>query len=75
METGVPTTAIRVVAGAPHAVIEDLQRRGEADLVVMGGLARGRLAELLIGSTAERVLHQGFGDVLVVKSPQKPATR
>ena len=62
------------VAGAPHAVIEDLQRRGEADLVVMGGLARGRLAELLIGSTAERVLHQGFGDVLVVKSPQKPAT-
>lgn len=75
LETGVPTTAIRVVPGAPHSVLEDMQRRGEADLLVMGGLARGRLAELLIGSTAERVLHHGQGDVLVVKSPQKAGTR
>jgi nucleotide-binding universal stress UspA family protein len=52
-----------------------LQRNGEADLVVMGGLARGRLAELLLGSTAERVLHHGRGDVLVVKPPKVAAPR
>jgi universal stress protein E len=68
-EAGVPTTAARLVAGAPHLVLEKLQQGGEADLVVMGALARGRLAELLIGSTAERVLHHSRGDVLVIKPP------
>jgi nucleotide-binding universal stress UspA family protein len=33
----------------------------------MGALARGRLKELVIGSTAERVLHRAHGDVLIVK--------
>ena len=42
------------------------QRRGEADLVVMGALARGRFAELILGNTAERVLHAASGDVLLV---------
>jgi len=41
----------------------------------MGALARGRLAEFLIGSTAERVLHHGRGDVLVIKPPGSVAPR
>jgi universal stress protein E len=65
-EAGVPEDAARLVEGAPHLVLTDMQQRGEADLVVMGGLARGRLAELVLGNTAERVLHYGTGDVLVV---------
>jgi len=73
LEAGVPATAVRLVAGAPHTVLQGLQQSGEADLIVMGALARGRLAEFLMGSTAERVLHHGRGDVLVVKPP-KPAT-
>jgi len=68
-ETDVPTTAARLVAGAPHLVLEKLQQGGEADLIVMGALARGRFAELLIGSTAERVLHHSRADVLVIKPP------
>jgi universal stress protein E len=71
-EAGVPATAVRLVGGVPHTVLQGLQQNGEADLIVMGALARGRLAEFLIGSTAERVLHHGRGDVLVVNS-QKPA--
>jgi universal stress protein E len=63
---GVDAAAARLVAGAPHAVLAELQQRGEADLVVMGALARGRFAELVLGNTAERVLHYGAGDVLVV---------
>jgi nucleotide-binding universal stress UspA family protein len=68
-EADVPTTAARLVAGAPHLVLEKLQQGGEADLIVMGGLVRGRVAEFLIGSTAERVLHHSRGDVLVIKLP------
>jgi universal stress protein E len=68
-EADVPAAAARLVAGAPHAVLHALQRHGEADLIVMGALARGRLAELILGNTAERVLHEGKGDVLLVTPP------
>ena len=65
-EAGIPVDAARLVAGAPHNVLGEMQGRGEADLIVMGALARGRLTELVVGNTAERVLHYGNGDVLVV---------
>jgi len=68
-EAGVPSAALRLVAGSPHTVLLGMQDRGEADLIVMGAIARGRLAELLLGSTAERVLHDGRVDVLVIKEP------
>jgi universal stress protein E len=74
-DAGIPSTAAKLVAGAPHNVLQGLQRNGEADLIVMGALARGRFAELLLGSTAERVLHHGRGDVLVVKPPKVAAPR
>jgi universal stress protein E len=62
----IPEDAARLVVGAPHSVLTDMQQRGEADLVVMGALARGRFTEVVLGNTAERVLHYGTGDVLVV---------
>jgi universal stress protein E len=68
-EAGIPPDAARLVAGPPHAVLQAMQQRGEADVIVMGALARGRFAELIIGNTAERVLHDGSTDVLVV-TPQ-----
>lgn len=68
---GIGPDAAKIAAGAPHDVLTELQRRGEADLIVMGALARGRFAELILGNTAERVLHHGTGDVLVV-APTRP---
>lgn len=65
-EAGIAESAAKLVAGAPHSVLTDMQQRGEADVVVMGALARGRFAELVLGNTAERVLHHGNGDVLVL---------
>jgi universal stress protein E len=65
-DAGIPESAAKLVAGEPHSVLTDMQQRGEADLVVMGALARGRFAELVLGNTAERVLHHGNGDVLVL---------
>jgi nucleotide-binding universal stress UspA family protein len=71
-EAGVPPTAARLAPGTPHAVLQALQTSGAADVIVMGALARGRLAELVFGSTAERVLHETRADVLVVKGPSRP---
>jgi universal stress protein E len=69
-EADVPPDSAKLVAGAPHTVLHDMQQRGAADLIVMGALARGRFAELVLGNTAERVLHHGTGDVLVVTPPR-----
>jgi universal stress protein E len=70
---GIPRDSVKVVPGPPHRVLTDMQRTGEADLVVMGALARGRFSELILGNTAERVLHHGTGDVLVI-TPERPAS-
>ena len=72
-DAGIPPENAKLVAGVPHAVLCDMQQRDAADLVVMGALARGRFAELIIGNTAERVLHGGDGDVLVV-APSRGGT-
>ena len=69
-QAGLPAAAARVETGPTHEVIEKLHARGEADVVVMGVLARGRLKDWLIGSTAERVLQGAPIDVLAVKAPQ-----
>jgi universal stress protein E len=66
-EAGVERTAARLVEGAPPEVLQAMAAGGEADLIVMGALARGRLREAVIGHTAERVLHRATADVLIVK--------
>jgi universal stress protein E len=71
-DAGVPSAAAKIVAGAPHKVLTKMQRDDEADVVAMGALARGRFAELIVGNTAERVLHRGTADVLVVTPPRTP---
>jgi nucleotide-binding universal stress UspA family protein len=65
---GLPKSAARLAGGAaPYTLLRQMAERGEADLIVMGALARGRLGESLIGSTAERVLIGSVADVLTVK--------
>ena len=64
---GVPASAASVPTGVPHEVLHKIVDRGEADLIVMGVIARGRIKDWLLGSTAERVLHGTNVDVLAVK--------
>ncbi len=61
------SSAARLEIGATHDVLKKLSERDEADVIVMGALARGRLKDWLIGNTAERVLHGADVDVLAVK--------
>jgi universal stress protein E len=69
-KAGLPRSAARLEVGTPPDVaLQRLAENGEADLIVLGALARGRLKDWLIGNTAERVLHRGGADVLAVKPP------
>jgi universal stress protein E len=67
-KSGLPKSAARLeTGGSPDTLLKRMAQSGEADLIVMDALARGRIEEFFIGSTAERVLHGGAADVLAVK--------
>jgi universal stress protein E len=68
-EAGLPAEAAEISPGQPSTVLRALAERGQIDLVVMGGLSRGRVRDFLIGSTAERLLQYSPADVLIVKPP------
>jgi universal stress protein E len=57
----------RVLIGRPAEVLVDYVRRTSIDLLVMGAYARGRIYNVLVGSTTERILDLLPCDVLVVK--------
>ena len=60
---GLDSTVGEVLSGRPEDVLPELQ----ADLLIVGALSRGRLKDLILGSTAERILEDTKSDLLVVK--------
>jgi nucleotide-binding universal stress UspA family protein len=64
-----PAAVITVQAGDPSSVIIDHALTQRADLIVMGTHGRRGVRRLLLGSVAERVLHEAPCPVLTV-SPQ-----
>lgn len=62
-----PVEIGEIVEGAVPTVIEKLIQKDEADLVVMGGLSRGRIRDFIIGNTAEQLLKRSDVDFLIVK--------
>ncbi len=62
----VPPSALHLVPGRPHEVLPAYVHQESASLVVMGALARSKLKQRLVGSTAARVLDHLPCDVLVV---------
>lgn len=65
---GVDAGSARLIRGRPERVLPDLAAAG-ADLIVMGALSRGRLRDLVVGSTAEHILATIDADVMIVKPP------
>jgi len=65
---GVPIT-VHARVGAPYAEILTVAREQRHDLIVVGARQRGALSDLLIGSTAERVLRKAGTPVLLAKTP------
>lgn len=64
---GLPMEAGDILEGPVARVLERLVQKDEADLVVMGGLSRGRIRDFVIGNTAEQLLKRTDVDFLVVK--------
>jgi len=60
-------TTLSLAPGIPWQVIRTTARRVAADVIVMGSVGRGGLPGLLIGNTAEKVLHAAEASVLIVK--------
>ena len=63
---GVSADAVHLLPGRTRDILPAFAREHDADLVIMGGIARGEHKRRSIGSTAERVLDLLPCDVLVV---------
>ena len=60
---------VHLVKGKPGVVIPNLAEQRQADLIVMGTVARAGIQGLLMGNTAERVLQRAACSVMAVKPP------
>lgn len=58
---------VRIAEGRPEDKLLELAVELDADLVIMGAVARNPLQRIFIGSTAERVLDSLETDVLIIK--------
>lgn len=68
-DKGIGPDAARVLRGTPSEVLPRFVADEAVDLLVMGALSRGRIPELIIGTTAADVLDSAECDLLVVKPP------
>lgn len=64
---GVPDERMHLLEGEPAEVIATLAEDINADLVVLGAIARSGLKRVLLGSTAEQILGAVKCDLLVLK--------
>jgi universal stress protein E len=58
---------IHITEGDPDDVVEVMAKEIEADLVVIGSVAREGFSGVLLGNTAERIIDRVSCDVLVIK--------
>jgi nucleotide-binding universal stress UspA family protein len=56
-----------VKVGVPHQQILKEHEERKVDLIVMGSHGRGEVTKILIGSVADRVIHQAKCPVLLVR--------
>ncbi|HEX7036889.1 MAG TPA: universal stress protein [Pseudomonadales bacterium] len=67
---GIPPERVSVRYGRPASEIQAEAERVGADLIVVGSHARRGLARVVLGSTANGVLHGARCDVLVIRVPE-----
>lgn len=67
---GIPPDRVEVLYGRPSAEIKALAGKLGADLIVVGSHGRRGLSGVMLGSTANGVLHGATCDVLTVRIKQ-----
>jgi len=63
------TDEILIEPGEPAEIIVQTAKKQNCDLIVMGTHGQGIIAEVLIGSTAKRVVRQSAIPVLIIRLP------
>jgi universal stress protein E len=63
----VPRDRVHVLDGLPQACLVSAAKQHDADFVVMGAVARRGVKNILIGSTAARVLDRLPCDLVIIK--------
>src|SRR5262249_20179705 len=66
-----PTKPVIIMAGATAQAIVDYAAKADIDLIVVGTHGRGAIAQLLMGSVAERVVRTARCPVLTVRHPER----
>ena len=56
-----------LISGATHEELPEIAKKLDADVIVMGAIARNRWKRLFVGATAERTLEHVPCDLLIVK--------
>jgi universal stress protein E len=64
---GIDHKKAHLVSGLAHEELPLMANKFDADVVVMGAVARNRLKRIFIGATAERVLEHLPCDLLIIK--------
>lgn len=65
-DNGIDCTSVRVGTGQPEDVLADLARQLRADVVVLGSVGRKGVRGVLLGNTAESILHRLQTDAVVI---------
>ncbi len=68
-ELGIAVTELHLLEGRAAAVVTELAGRLNAMITVLGTAARGGVAKLLIGNTAEDLIGRLPGDLMTVREP------
>jgi universal stress protein E len=66
---------VHQLPGSTKDLLPTFARTQDADVVVMGALARWGLRRMVIGSTAEKVLDHLPCDILIVRLPEKTSAK
>jgi nucleotide-binding universal stress UspA family protein len=64
------TDEVLILNGEPAEIIVQTAKKQNCDLIVMGTHGRGGITDVLIGSTAKRVVRQSTVPVLVIRLPE-----
>lgn len=72
---GIDARHTHQLPGSTRDVLPTFARTENADVVVMGALARWGLKRMVIGSTAEKVLDHLPCDILIVRLPEKTSAQ
>ena len=70
---GIPAADVRLIDGIVTYALPEFAAENELDVLAIGAIARSRLHDRFIGSTADRVLDRIGCDLLIVKPPAPAA--